>query len=72
MSNKNDRLEEKIIKGFQWVLGTGFLIIGTTILFSNGTALGMSYLFLGAIAVFLLELPKEVRSLAIIAGSSLL
>ena len=72
MSNKNNRLEEKIIKAFQWVLGSGFLIVGTIILFSGGVVLGLGYLFLGAIAVPLIELPKGFRTLAIIIGSVLL
>ena len=72
MSNKNNRLEEKIIKGFQWALGIGFLVIGITILSSGGIPLGISYLFLGAIAIPLLKLPKGIRTLAIIAGSLLL
>ena len=72
MSNKDNRLEEKIIKAFQWVLGSGFLIVGTIILFSGGVVLGLGYLFLGAVAVPLLELPKGFRTLAIIAGSVLL
>ena len=72
MSNKNNRLEEKIIKAFQWVLGSGFLIVGTIILFSGGVVLGLGYLFLGVIAVPLIELPKGFRTLAIIIGSVLL
>ena len=72
MSNKNNRLEEKIIKAFQWVLGSGFLIVGIIILFSGGIVLGLGYLFLGVVAVPLLELPKGFRTLAIIIGSVLL
>lgn len=72
MNNKNNRLEEKIIKGFQWALGIGFLVMGVTILSSGGIPLGIGYLFLGAIAVPLLKLPKGFRTLAIIAGSLLL
>ena len=72
MKNKNERLEEKIIKGFQWALGIGFLGMGIIILSSGGISLGICYLFLGVIAVPLLELPKGFRTLAIIAGSLLL
>ena len=72
MNNKNNRLEEKIIKGFQWALGIGFLGMGVIILFSGCIPLGIFYLFFGAIAVPLLELPKGFRTLAIISCSLLL
>ena len=69
--NKNN-IEEKIIKAFQWVLGISFLILGTIILLSGGSALGIAYLFLGVVAIPLLELPKGTRTLAIIIGSIIL
>lgn len=62
-------LEQRIVKVLQWVLGTGFIIIGALLLHNDNFLLGTLYLTWGVIVIPVLKLPYGFRTIVILLGA---